>query len=288
MTRVSDQGFPSDGSRFEVEVRFAQEDFDLFAELSGDTNPIHVDPAFAATTRFGHTVAHGMLLFGVANAAINGWVGGRLNLHEQQLVFPAPTFADEDVSLRLTIQPDQDALRRRVNYVMTTASGETCRGEALVGFDELTRGSSPPATGPAEATDFKGLSVGMQAERTRVLNADNIRTFFELTGDPHPGYADSSPIVPPALLGGAISDLLGASLPGPGSNWLKQNYRFHRHVRAGDEIRSSVAITRLRPPKNLVNLRTDLDVDTMPAVSGEALLLVSDVADRSTAPPPAG
>ena len=39
-----------------------QADFDAFAELSGDDNPIHLDPAFSANTRFGRTVSHGMLL----------------------------------------------------------------------------------------------------------------------------------------------------------------------------------------------------------------------------------
>jgi acyl dehydratase len=94
-------------------------------------------------------------------------------------------------------------------------------------------------------------------------------------------------MVPPALLGGAISDLLGVSLPGPGSNWLKQTYLFHRQVRAGDEIRSSVTINRLRPSKHLVNLQTDLDIEEGTAVSGGALLLVSDVADRSGGTSPA-
>ena len=40
--------------------RFSQADFDRFARLSGDDNPIHVDPRFAARTRFGRTVAHAL------------------------------------------------------------------------------------------------------------------------------------------------------------------------------------------------------------------------------------
>ena len=39
-----------------VRRTFAQRDFDRFAALSGDDNPIHVDAAFAARTRFGRTV----------------------------------------------------------------------------------------------------------------------------------------------------------------------------------------------------------------------------------------
>jgi phosphate acetyltransferase/phosphate butyryltransferase len=35
-----------------------------YADISGDRNPIHLDPAFAAGTQFGGIVAHGMVLYG--------------------------------------------------------------------------------------------------------------------------------------------------------------------------------------------------------------------------------
>lgn len=38
-----------------------QADIQTFAELTGDFNPIHVDPEYAATTPFGRTIAHGIL-----------------------------------------------------------------------------------------------------------------------------------------------------------------------------------------------------------------------------------
>lgn len=41
---------------------FTQTDFIRFAALSGDDNPIHVDPDFSAQTKFGQAVAHGMFL----------------------------------------------------------------------------------------------------------------------------------------------------------------------------------------------------------------------------------
>ena len=50
-------------ARMERDLSFSQADFHRFARLSGDHNPIHVDPDYAAGTRFGATVSHGMLLF---------------------------------------------------------------------------------------------------------------------------------------------------------------------------------------------------------------------------------
>ena len=73
---------------------FAQADFDRFARLSGDANPIHVDPEFAARSRFGRPVAHGMLLVAVLRALVERLAPG-CRVIEQQVMFPAPTFAGE-------------------------------------------------------------------------------------------------------------------------------------------------------------------------------------------------
>ena len=42
-------------------LTLTQEKVDLYAAMSGDFNPIHVDPVFAKSTVFGHTIAHGTI-----------------------------------------------------------------------------------------------------------------------------------------------------------------------------------------------------------------------------------
>jgi 3-hydroxybutyryl-CoA dehydratase len=81
---------------------FTQADFDRFAALSGDDNPIHVDPAFSAETRFGRTVAHGMLLYSALWALIRRHFPGAVQ-ETQELMFPAPTYADEPVRLEIDV-----------------------------------------------------------------------------------------------------------------------------------------------------------------------------------------
>lgn len=79
----------------------SQAEFDAFARLSGDDNPIHVDPAFSARTRFGRTVSHGMLIHARLWALMCQARPGAA-LRVQNLMFPAPAFAGE--ALRLEVR----------------------------------------------------------------------------------------------------------------------------------------------------------------------------------------
>ena len=46
------------------------DDIQQFAQATGDTNPVHLDEAYAAGTMFKHVIAHGMLSAGYISAAI--------------------------------------------------------------------------------------------------------------------------------------------------------------------------------------------------------------------------
>lgn len=58
------------GDRAEYERTVTAEDVDAFAQVTGDTNPLHRDPEYAAKTRFGEIIAHGMLSAGYISAVI--------------------------------------------------------------------------------------------------------------------------------------------------------------------------------------------------------------------------
>ena len=83
-----------------------QSDFDAFARLSGDDNPIHVDPEFSARTRFGRTVSHGMLLYSRAFAHLQSLFPGRHHAL-QTMMFPNPSYADEELVFSFNENPDQ-------------------------------------------------------------------------------------------------------------------------------------------------------------------------------------
>ncbi len=104
---------------------------------------------------------------------------------------------------------------------------------------------------------MKALQVGQLARKTRVFSAEDVRRYAQLTGDESPLYFNSKKlVVPQPLIGGLFSDLLGTELPGRGTNWMKQKFRFLRFAEVGEPCIASVEVVRLRPEKQLVNLQT--------------------------------
>ncbi|MCL4508544.1 MAG: MaoC family dehydratase [Chloroflexi bacterium] len=71
-----------------------QERIDDYAKWSGDFNPLHVNPVFAAQSPFGGTIAHGMLVLGIVGGALTAnygerWLtGGRLRARFREPVRP--------------------------------------------------------------------------------------------------------------------------------------------------------------------------------------------------------
>ena len=117
--------------QFTITRTFTQADFNRFAALSGDDNPIHVDPAFSARTKFGRTVAHGMLLYGTICGAISAQFPGAQQL-EQDLRFPSPTYTDEEIIIQLTVKEIQ-ADTVRLEATIARPSGQvTCEGTTVI------------------------------------------------------------------------------------------------------------------------------------------------------------
>src|SRR4030065_734573 len=64
------------GQSAEMTKVITEEDVFLFAGITGDRNPVHISKEFAAKTRFGERIAHGILTAGVMSAES----GGKLSL----------------------------------------------------------------------------------------------------------------------------------------------------------------------------------------------------------------
>ena len=118
--------------KISIERTLTQDDFNSFAELSGDHNPIHVDPEFSAKTRFGRTVSHGLLLNTILRGLLDQLVPGGRQL-SQELRFPAPTFANEPMRFVVEILTENG---RTVTASMSSSRVQdgvvTCDGLATI------------------------------------------------------------------------------------------------------------------------------------------------------------
>ncbi|MBA5776752.1 hydratase [Stappia sp. F7233] len=116
----------------EAEWTPIQADFDSFAEISGDDNPIHVDPVFSARTRFGRTVSHGMLLYSRVWALIREAVPGKR--HElQSLMFPNPAYADEALVIHVVAEEGGEAGRLKISVRRKRDDAVVLQGECVLG-----------------------------------------------------------------------------------------------------------------------------------------------------------
>ncbi len=277
-----------------VRRTFIQRDFDRFAALSGDDNPIHVDPEFAARTKFGRTVAHGMFLYSVVCSVLGTRLPGPGTIQvEQELMFPSATPAGEEVEIRVEVTGVQpDAGLADLTTLVTRPDGNP-------GLQGRTRVRPPhtsalSGTGPLipdspipDSRSFKGMELGQRARTRRTFTAADLAEYADLTGDSNPIFIDANyarelgldrPLVPGGLLGGLFSYLLGTELPGRGTNYLKQRLHFPAPAYVDQALTASVEIIRLRPEKQLVNLSTVCtDAADNVVCHGEALVLVSDV-----------
>ncbi|WP_417597987.1 MaoC/PaaZ C-terminal domain-containing protein [Pararhodobacter oceanensis] len=112
--------------------RPTQAEFDAFAQISGDDNPIHVDPAFSATSAFGRTVSHGMLIYAKLWAMLCEAYPARAHT-SQEMMFPNPAFAGETLILTLAEEDGgitMTAARRSDGAVCFTGRAVLAEGAA--------------------------------------------------------------------------------------------------------------------------------------------------------------
>lgn len=85
------------GQRAEIRRIVTLEDIEAFADLTGDRNPVHLDEAYAATTRFGGRVAHGMLFASFISAVLG-----------MELPGPGVIYLGQSLRFRMPVRPGDE------------------------------------------------------------------------------------------------------------------------------------------------------------------------------------
>jgi len=123
------------GQVYEVKRIVTDEMVKLFAEATGDKNPVHLDEEYAKNTIFGGRIAHGILSFGIISSVLGMEFPGAGTIYlMQNAKFKRPVYIGEEVTVKLIVK-EIDREKRRVlleTYVVKENGENAIEGEALV------------------------------------------------------------------------------------------------------------------------------------------------------------
>ncbi|EMA40558.1 CBS domain-containing protein [Halobiforma nitratireducens] len=133
-------------------ARFSKEltgdDVEAFAEVTGDTNRVHLDDEYASQTRFGERIVHGVLANGVVSAALARLPGLTIYL-SQESSFHAPLSVGERVTATCEICEALGGEKYRIETTVTDEDDTVVlEGDAVVLIDDVP---SVPTTGEESA-----------------------------------------------------------------------------------------------------------------------------------------
>jgi 3-hydroxybutyryl-CoA dehydratase len=109
-------------------------DIRMFADISTDHNPVHLDEDYAQQTIFGGRIAHGMLTASLISAVIGEQLPGHGTVYMgQSLKFLAPVFPGDEVTAEVSVREIDHGKRRvTLDCVCRVRDKAVLKGEALV------------------------------------------------------------------------------------------------------------------------------------------------------------
>jgi len=131
---------PRKGDHASMSRVITPEDIRAFADLGGDRNPVHVDASFAAKTRFGRPIAHGMWGATLISAVLGTQLPGPGTIYlGQTLTFRAPVYPGDTVTAVVTVKDvREDKPIVTLETVCHNQRGERIlEGEAVVLVEEV-------------------------------------------------------------------------------------------------------------------------------------------------------
>ncbi|MFP9192540.1 MaoC family dehydratase [Natrialbaceae archaeon A-CW1-1] len=121
----------SPGDRTQTSQHVTTEHIETFAALTGDENPLHLDPEYAAAGLFEEPIAHGMIAAGIISSALADLPGDIIYL-SQELSFEAPVYPGQTVIATAEVLEALGNDRYRVETTATVEDEVVVSGEATV------------------------------------------------------------------------------------------------------------------------------------------------------------
>jgi len=83
-----------------------------FADLTGDYNPLHIDPVFGKKSLFHKNIVHGMLIGSLFSTLVGMYCPGEKCLYvSQSLNFIKPVFYDDNIMVKGTVESKTDSIQ---------------------------------------------------------------------------------------------------------------------------------------------------------------------------------
>ena len=110
---------------------------------------------------------------------------------------------------------------------------------------------------------MKNITVGQKATRSMTLTADHVKTYANLSGDYNPLHFDEDftaktkfrkLVVQGGLTTGLLHALVAMDMPGPGTVFLSQNWKFTSPVFIGDTITAEATVDSVHESKPVTQL----------------------------------
>lgn len=100
------------GQKSEYSKTLTTDDIKLFAQTSGDFNPVHLDETYAKTTEFGECIGHGMWSGALISAAIATTLPGPGSIYRSQsLKFLKPVKIGDTLTVQLEVLEKKERIR---------------------------------------------------------------------------------------------------------------------------------------------------------------------------------
>lgn len=114
--------------------KVSEEDIMAFAQITGDTNPVHINNEYAAQSLFGQKVAHGMLGSSLISAVLGTELPGNGTIYlSQTLEFKKPIYVDDTITAKVEIVELLEKNRCRLHTCVINQNDELITdGEAVV------------------------------------------------------------------------------------------------------------------------------------------------------------
>ena len=134
---VSLAPLPSVGTKATLSRTITEDDISLFAQISGDKNPIHLDAAYAEKTFFGKRVAHGFLIGSLISAVLGNDLPGPGTIYlGQTLKFLAPIHIGDTITVTVEVIDVRE--HKRILTLQTSCANQNgtvvLNGEAVVKY----------------------------------------------------------------------------------------------------------------------------------------------------------